>query len=115
MDYIGPLGIPYDEWLDWPDLSKQAALAWQARERDRCPDCGQQRSDWFDDDGHEVPDPPSLPAEYVCPSCEALDSYRRDKGEDRRDGAKIVFKPAEVYDQDTDEAASIPGGGDGPW
>ncbi len=40
MAYCGPRGIPLETFLDWPQLSQDAALVWAGHESRRCPECG---------------------------------------------------------------------------
>ncbi len=40
MAYCGPRGIPLEEFLQWGELSQDAALQWQAYEARRCSSCG---------------------------------------------------------------------------
>lgn len=62
MAYCGPLGIPLSTFLSWDQADQDAALAWQARQAQRCPSCG-----WHPEEGprhHHV---------EVCPSCSDRD------------------------------------------
>lgn len=49
MAYCGPKGIALDDFLRWSRRSQEAALAWQARESQRCRNCGTHPEDWADD------------------------------------------------------------------
>jgi len=85
MAYCGPRGIPYEEWAGiatgWTVFSRMAALAWQAREADRCGSCGQVHADWRDDQGRELRDPPCAVVLVKCLGCEALHLDRADRGD----------------------------------
>lgn len=88
MAYCGPRGIPLHEFLDWPALSRDAALAWQERENAKCR-CGQVRSEWrkYDEHGHpvlengaHVADPDNAPFTVdgeFCPACHALEQAEK--------------------------------------
>lgn len=56
MAYCGPHGIPYTEFLQWDDLSRDAALAWKADHDQRCSSCGTHRDQWwvYDSDGQPI-------------------------------------------------------------
>ncbi len=90
MRYCGPLGIAYSVWLGvgdgWDGYSRAAAMAWQAREDDRCGGCGQQRSDWLDEDGMVLQEPPFTMVEISCPSCAEKERYEREAQEEQREG-----------------------------
>lgn len=82
--YCAPRGIRVAEFLDWDVLSRDTALAWQARENRKCR-CGQVPSEWkrYDDHGRPVVDetgahledrhnvPAHVEGEF-CPACDAL-------------------------------------------
>lgn len=100
MDYCGPRGIPYSTFLDWDDLSQSAALAWQARERDRCGGCGQHRSDWLDDHGQELRQRPAEVVDVFCPACSDLEAARQARGDGERPGFHLAFSPLHPVDAD---------------
>lgn len=83
MDYCGPAGIPYLAFLDWDPLSRDAALAWQARRNETCGGCGTARSDWMngrDEHGNLVANtlaPTYLTEDIYCPGCGALELHRK--------------------------------------
>ena len=97
MDYCAPHGIPYGDFLEWSQLSRDAALAWQARESAKCGGCGQVRAEWMtvDTDGHEVEAVPApfLVDDHWCPACDALARHRRARGDTTPDGVHDVFRP----------------------
>lgn len=49
MAYCGPKGIPLSTFLSWLEEDQQAALAWQAHEARRCPQCGTHPEDYRND------------------------------------------------------------------
>lgn len=64
MNYCGPRGIPLHAFLEWPQESQDAALAWAAHEARRCPGCRTHRDDWADR---------AEPVHWhdeVCPGCQ---------------------------------------------
>ena len=91
-----PRGIPLHEFLDWPVLSRDAALAWQVQESRKCR-CGQIPAEWrkYDEHGRpvfengaHVADPDNEPARVVsefCPACYALE--QAEKAAPKVDGA----------------------------
>lgn len=92
MDYCGPRGIPYGRFLSWDDLSRDSALAWQARESARCGSCGQVKADWVDDDGQELVPAPLRVDDHWCPGCEALERHRAvTKGQEPQPGIRPAF------------------------
>lgn len=95
MDYCGERGIPYEVWLEWGDLSRDASLAWQARRNARCGSCGQVKADWTDEEGREVHPPPIRVTEHWCPGCEALARRRKNVGEPA-DGFHLGFAAADA-------------------
>lgn len=82
------------------DRAKLHALwAWRS---EHCPSCQQRRSEWLDDDGKELRDPPYEIAEAFCPSCELLHDYSEGAKDDpRRPGTHPYFRHV-----DDGEAAS---------
>lgn len=85
MAYCGPHGIPYEEWVGtgtgWTVFSRMAALAWMAREAERCGSCGQVHGDWLDANGVELRDPPYEVTNRHCPACESLHDHRQEAGD----------------------------------
>lgn len=82
MAYCGPRGIPYEQWMGitdgWTPFSRGAALAWQAREAQRCPQCGQVEADWLDEEGKELRQVPFAVKTRHCHGCESLHEARAD-------------------------------------
>lgn len=97
MAYCGPAGIRYAEFLEWDDLSRDAALAWQYRQDRRCSSCGTVHDDWLnsrDAEGNLVADelaPVYVTDDIYCPGCAALDRHRRTNGEDEVPGRHPAF------------------------
>lgn len=110
MAYCGPRSIPYLEFLEWDDLSRDAALAWQAREASRCPDCGQLPGEFVDDKGEELDDFPAFPALTRCVPCWMVSSFREDNNLDP--GDKVVFRPALVDGDESGDASPVDQGDD---
>lgn len=90
MRYCGPRGIPYTTWLGvgdrWDEYSREAAMAWQAREDDRCPGCGQQRHEWLDENGVVLEEPPFELVEHACPSCAEKERYESEARDEEKQG-----------------------------
>lgn len=103
VDYCASRGIPYEDFLDWSDLSRSTALAWQARERERCGGCSTVPSDWWarEDDGTPILDAagnpvPAFPPLFqvhgeVCPGCAAMDAARKQENA-KRPGWRLFFR-----------------------
>lgn len=74
MDYCGPLGIEYEDFLRWSKVSRDAALIWQARQRATCKQCGTRDEEWDPERGGH----PSafVATHHRCPGCAALEAAR---------------------------------------
>ncbi len=84
MDYCAPIGLPHSQFLGWSDEDRRKALEWQADKSDHCGQCGQRRSDWFDESGKEMMDPPFEVVEYLgCPGCQELAMFKEDRKEQK--------------------------------
>lgn len=95
MDYCGPKPLRYAEFLEWDDLSRSAALAWQARENAKCGSCGQVKADWTDAEGRQQHPAPFVVVDHWCPGCEALGQRRIVEGSgEKPPGISHVFAPA---------------------
>ena len=73
------------------DLAKLHALwSWQ---REHCPSCNQRRTDWVDDDGVELRDPPFEIALDLCPSCGWLEDWDEENPKkDRNPGERPYIR-----------------------
>ncbi len=104
MDYCLPLGIPHSEFLRWSDEDRRKALEWQADKKDHCGSCGQRRSDWLDENGKELMDPPFEVTEYLCPGCQELELYTEEKREKRK-GVHYAFRRFRPDTEESDDLA----------
>lgn len=88
---LGRIQQPGEPYFLPEDRAKLLALwAWQA---EHCPSCGQRRSEWYDENGIELRDPPFEVAETVCPPCAWLESYEAENPKkDRIEGSKLYLK-----------------------
>ncbi len=89
---LGP--IPHSRFLGWHDTDQTKAIAYERWLADHCRACGQRQSEWRDEKGKELLDPPFELVESVCPSCawrEEWEDERREKKE-RRAGLQIGFR-----------------------
>lgn len=83
-----PLGIPHSTFLSWPLDDQDKALAYQAVQRETCPDCGTRGDHWQHEDG--TPDPQALVAEEtVCLGCAAAAKARAGVDPDDSAGVRI--------------------------
>lgn len=102
LAYCVPAGIPLTHFLGgppgWDDVSRDAALAWQADQAARCGDCRQRRSDWMtpgpDGELVETVPPPFVVEDQVCPACAAGERASRARREAKEDepGMKLVYR-----------------------
>lgn len=106
MDYVAPRGIPYEDFLEWGDLSKAAALAWQNREGAKCGSCGTIKAEWMTTDAEgnpiELMPPPMHVVDHWCPGCDAVARARKARGDTMRDGVHLAFRPASPAPTATD-------------
>lgn len=102
MGYIGPRGISLDEWTAWSDYAQSAALAWQARESDACPQ-GHHRDVWDPEAGGRLLAEVRLKAR-VCPACEYAERHAPDP-EERWPGEYRAWEPLAGEDPHDDEDA----------
>lgn len=116
-----PRGIRLAEFLDWDVLSRDTALAWQARENRKCR-CGQVPSEWrrYDEhgrpvleDGVHVEDTVNRPAHVegeFCPACYELARAARSApkiGEEMNPGWVLRFVPNDGYVPAWEKAAGL--------
>ncbi len=105
LAYCVPLGIPHSLFLGrpnpapgqptWTDDDRAKALAWQADRADHCSGCGQRQSDWRDEKGKELVDPPFELVETLCPACAVLEERQAEDQESKkrpRPGLKLAFR-----------------------
>lgn len=91
MGYVGPRGIPLEEFLRWSRRSQDAALTWQAHEAARCPGCRR----------HPY-DPPRHPHIEVCPECRAWAAASKAVKTDQ--GEHLVWAPGYAHECPNPEA-----------
>lgn len=46
MEYCGPRGIPHDGFLEWSRSSRDKALWWLMRDRQKCGECHTRAEEW---------------------------------------------------------------------
>ena len=99
MDYCAPLGIPHRVFLGrpcwgevlWTDDDRRKALEWAADKADHCSSCHQRRSDWLDENGKELRDPPFEVVEILCPGCQEI-AWHTEGEKERRPGIHLGFR-----------------------
>lgn len=92
MDYCGPKGIPLSTFLSWPVGDQDAALQWQARQRQTCQGCGTHPDEWNPAaGGHRQ----AYVARIVmCPGCMARDSVASsEQAKQAGHGARVALYP----------------------
>lgn len=67
MRYVGPRGVPLDEFLSWPQHSQDSALAWANHQASRCLGCGRHPDDQ-----------PRHPHVQVCLECVARQAAEKE-------------------------------------
>jgi hypothetical protein len=97
MDYCGPRGIRYAEFLEWDPLSRDAAISWQARANGTCGGCGTVRGDWLntrDENGALAADelaPVYLTTDVFCAGCAAKSRHEKKDAAERPPGVHMAF------------------------
>lgn len=99
MEYCGPRGIPYTQFIGWDQIDQDAALAWLVRDRGKCDGCGTVSSDWlnaFDEDGEPVANimaPVFHAVDVHCAGCAARAAHEKTFVGDRPAGLHTGFVP----------------------
>lgn len=91
LSYCVPQGIPHSIFLGrplpapgevmWTTDDRAKALAYIVDIDAHCPSCRQRRSEWEDESGKELRDPPFELVERVCPSCAVVEEWKAEKAE----------------------------------
>lgn len=77
MAYCGPRGLALSEFLSWSLTDQDAALAWQEREKLKCPGCGVYRDEWDADLGGSGEPHPYAVDFDLCRPCAAVERGRQ--------------------------------------
>lgn len=68
--------IPHSRFLGWPEIDQAKAIAYEMlveeEQRDVHGPCGQRMSEWHDEHGKQLKDPPFDVVHIQCPACELL-------------------------------------------
>lgn len=89
MAYCAPRALPHSRFKAWEPLDQAKAMAWQLQENERCRECGQLHSDWHDDLGRPLRDPPFQLVRVLCQGCE----MRAMEDGELEPGQKWAFRP----------------------
>lgn len=99
-------GIPHGDFLAWPELDQDKAIAYQAFERSICKGCGTRPDEW---DPAKGGDRHAYRADViVCPGCQSTGDLGRElRGQDTEQaGQQVVLSPRAVYErQEADRVA----------
>lgn len=90
MSYCGPRGIPLSEFNSWSDIDQAAALAWQRREDEKCPQC-RIHPDVTDPEHGGHPDALRL-GSVLCRPCEIAQTAQDRFSKDRLPGERQVWQ-----------------------
>lgn len=95
MDYCGPRGIPWEEFLGWSKRSRDAAIVWQLRQQQTCGSCHTRPEEWDPDRGGDYH--AYEPGLSHCRGCEIRDPAVKDFEKSRaghRVGTTVVLRRA---------------------
>lgn len=86
--------MPHSQFLGWGDIDQAKAIAYERWLSDHCHACGQRRSDWHDENGKELRDPPFEIVSMVCSSCEVLGDWQEERqgSKHKRHGVYPAFR-----------------------
>lgn len=91
MNYCGPRGIAWMEFLGWDRTSRDAAILWAERRAQTCQACGTHPDDW---DPARGGDDHAYKAEIrACRGCETQASAQTQVTEAHGKGAYVVLVP----------------------
>lgn len=93
MDYCGPIGLPYSQFLAWDTDDQDAAIAWRLYTLERCDRCGTFPSDWLDEHGRYKNPPPYEPGVEHCLGCETIEQHRKQLPDDKQLEYRLYLKP----------------------
>ena len=92
-------GIPHSEFLSWPEDDQDKTIAWLLAKREVCDLCGTKESDWVDERGWPLQDPPLTPVAHKCHGCAQKEQFRKANYKDGTpSGVTIIFMPSERVD-----------------
>lgn len=101
MDYCGPKGIAYDDFLAWSEMSRNSAIAWQIEQSLSCDGCGTRREEWDEKRGGSRN---AYHAEtFRCPGCRRIEEAYHDahdsakRAQQSTYGIKVRLLPKHVY------------------
>ncbi len=95
----------------WLDEDRRKVMEWQADRRDHCGTCGQRQSEWRDENGVELLNPPFELVKSVCPACAWLEQDREEMQKERqgRPGLKFGFRRVQEDPGVSDEDSLVEG------
>jgi hypothetical protein len=91
--------MPHSTFLDWDEADQAKAIAYERwLVKDRCPR-GHQITEWVDEHGKELRDPPFEAHNWLCPVCQMVGQHEeaevkeRDKDAPPAHGIYTIIKP----------------------
>lgn len=95
MNYCGPHGVGWLEFLSWPKVSRDAAILWQQHRAEVCTGCGTHPDEWNPARGGR-PDAFEMGPTH-CRGCEvraqAEEQFERDRKRYRRGTTMVMRRP----------------------
>jgi hypothetical protein len=80
--------MPHSQFLSWPELDREKALAFELHESRRCRECGVHPDDWPEDTGFDEA-PPFVVEASRCYGCLALHDFQTEWRKANTHGAEV--------------------------
>lgn len=94
MEICELYGIRHSEFLAWDPDDRDKALAYRARQRDACPNCGTRAAEWDERvGGHRHA---YVPVKHRCRGCELVEGMRSSTTSEDGKGVYIALRAREV-------------------
>lgn len=76
MEYCVPIGLPHSQFLSWPEMDQDKALAFLMWKSQFCPQCNTRNSGWVDERNRWLDEPEYDVITHKCFGCDAIDAMR---------------------------------------